>query len=66
VSASSYFSLRLSPITTIFSGSARPRQAFFFAGMALRVVSVRFYSEMVRSLGATFAASATMTVEAST
>jgi hypothetical protein len=44
VSASSYFSLRLSPMTTVFSGLARPRQNFFVVGMASRVVSVRFCS----------------------
>jgi tRNA A37 threonylcarbamoyladenosine synthetase subunit TsaC/SUA5/YrdC len=66
VSMSSYFSLRLSPITIVFSGSARPRQTFVVADVALRVVSMHFYSKMVRSLGATLVASTIMTAEAST
>jgi hypothetical protein len=66
MSVSSYFSPRLSPMTAVFSGSARPRQTFFIVGVALRVVSVRFYSRMVRLLGATFVASVTITAEAST
>jgi hypothetical protein len=40
VSASSYFSLRLSLMTTVYSGSESPRQTFFVAGMASRAVSV--------------------------
>jgi hypothetical protein len=35
-------------MTTVLAGS-RPRQTFFFDGMASRVVSVRFCSGMVRS-----------------
>jgi hypothetical protein len=65
VSASSYSSPWLSPMIAVLAGSARPRQTFFVVGAASRAVSVRFYSEMVRSIGATFLASATMTAEAS-
>jgi hypothetical protein len=36
-------------MTTVLAGSARPRQTFFVDGMALRAVSVRFYSGTVRS-----------------
>jgi hypothetical protein len=64
VSASSYFSPRLSPMTTVLAGSARPRQTFFVAGVVSRVVSVHFCSGMVRSVGATYLASATMTAKA--
>jgi hypothetical protein len=52
-------------MTTVSSGSARPRQTFFVTGVALRAVSVRFCSGMVRSVRATYAALATMTTEAS-
>jgi hypothetical protein len=48
VSVSSYFSSRLSPMTTVLARSARPRQTFFVAGVASRTVSVRFCSRMAR------------------
>jgi O-acetyl-ADP-ribose deacetylase (regulator of RNase III) len=66
VSASSYLSPRLSPMTTVFSGLGRPRQTLFVDGMASRVVSVRYCYGTVRSLGATFVASAAITAEVST
>jgi hypothetical protein len=47
-----------------WAGSARLRQTFFFAGEASRAVSVRFFSGMVMSVGATFLAPATMTADA--
>jgi hypothetical protein len=65
VSASSYFSLRLSLMITILAESARPRQTFFVCGAASRAVSVRFCYGMARSVQATFLASAAMTDEAS-
>jgi hypothetical protein len=64
VSVSSYFSPRLSPMTTLFSRSGRPRRTLFVDGVAFRAVSVRCCSGMVRSLGATFAASMTRPTEA--
>jgi hypothetical protein len=53
----------LSPMITILDGSARPRQTFFVADAASRAVMVRFYCGMVRSVGATFLASVTMTAK---
>jgi hypothetical protein len=52
-------------MTIVFSRLARSRQTFFVASVASRAVSVRFYSGMVRSLGATFAASTITMDEAS-
>jgi hypothetical protein len=52
-------------MTTVFAGSTRPRQTFLVVGIASRVVSMRFYSGMVRSVEATFLSSATMTDETS-
>jgi hypothetical protein len=50
-------------MTIVLAGLARPRQTFFVAGVASRVVLVPFCSEMVRSVGVTFLASSTMTAE---
>jgi hypothetical protein len=49
-------------MNTVFSGSARPRQTFFVTDVAVSVCS---YSGMVRSVQVIFAASVTMTTEAS-
>jgi hypothetical protein len=64
VSASFYFSPRLLSMTTVFSGSGRPRQTLFVDGVASRAVLVSCYSRTVRSLGATFATLVTRTAEA--